>query len=343
MLSTVRGRVEADPMWVPAPSAPTPAPGDAFEDVLQQRLEHDRPAPGEVAREAEQAPAEAEVPAADEAAELPTDEAPATTDPADDDLGGAPAAYLGAATVEPQDQTQRRVEPVRQETAGKGADSPRRSPSSAGEQVLATLYLQNANTPTAPSAGAPSAAIGAVGGTTAAKAAGGSTFARGFGTDATAPQLAPRAGAVTTGYRTSAAASAQRLDQARDSVFKQILFKLDGDGGQMRLRLEPPNLGELDLLMTVENGNQLHLTIRAERSDLAEMLQRNLGELKQTLQDAGLDVTGAQIEARSDGARRDLRDTDFGGGSTAAHDDVPDHSAPRFGGFVSAEGLDYWA
>lgn len=343
MLSTVRGRVEADPMWVPAPAAPTPVSGEQFEDVLQQRLEHDRPAPGEVAREVEPAPAETETPVAVEAEELPTEPAGHAAEPTGDEPVVGVALSPTAAAVETQNQTQRRAEPVRQETAGKGADSPRRSPSSAGELVLATIYQQQASAPAAPTVGAPTLAVGAIGAAGAGKAAGGSTFGRGLGSDATNPPVPPRAGAVTTGYRTSATASAQLLDQARDSVFKQILFKLEGDGGQMRLRLEPPNLGELDLLLTVENGNQLHLTIRAERGDLAEMLQRNLGELKQTLQNAGLDVTGAQIEARSDGARRALRDTDFGGGSTAANDDVPDHAAPRFGGFASAEGLDYWA
>jgi flagellar hook-length control protein FliK len=133
------------------------------------------------------------------------------------------------------------------------------------------------------------------------------------------------------------------LEQARDSVFKQILMKLNGDGGEMRLRLEPPDLGELDLRLVVEHGNKLSLTIGAERPDLAQLLQRHLDELKQTLQAAGLEVTSAQVETREHGGSREWRDQPASGGQRS-HDDQAE-SAPqmlRRAGYVTAEGLDFW-
>jgi len=75
-------------------------------------------------------------------------------------------------------------------------------------------------------------AVGAIG---AAKAAG-QPMTRAAGLDAQLPNTPQRGQAVTAGYRTNNAASAQLLEQARDSVFKQILLKLNDDGGEMRMR-----------------------------------------------------------------------------------------------------------
>ncbi len=64
------------------------------------------------------------------------------------------------------------------------------------------------------------------------------------------------------------------LQPARDSVFRQILFKLGKDRGEMRVLLDPPEFGQLDLHMQVENarcrrppliGSSLHARERAGR------------------------------------------------------------------------------
>jgi flagellar hook-length control protein FliK len=343
MLITVRGRVEADPLWVPAPASLSTGRSEAFETVLQERLESDRPAPGQTKpeRKEEAAVAEpAETPAQAAAEDVRESDEDAPVGETTDEAAPSHFAHTQTATDTVADhETPRRGETVRQETAGKGADSPRRATSPAGEQVLATVLQQATPQVTAtPIAGTQS--VGAIGAAKAASAAG---PVRAIAPEAALPQTPTRAATVTAGYRTSATASAQMLDQARDSVFKQILLKLDGEGGELRMRLEPPNLGELDLLLTVEQGNKLHLAIRAERTDLADMLQRHLDELTTTLQNAGLQVAGAHIDARGEGARRDLRDTDFGGASTDEADDIRTEKGPRFGGFVSAEGLDFLA
>src|SRR5690606_25045264 len=93
------------------------------------------------------------------------------------------------------------------------------------------------------------------------------------------PAMPLRTAATAASYRTTAPAGAELLEHARDSVFKQILLQLQPDGGERRLRLEPPDLGELDLRLLVENGNRLSLAIAAERADLAQLLQKHLAEL----------------------------------------------------------------
>ena len=133
------------------------------------------------------------------------------------------------------------------------------------------------------------------------------------------------------------------LEQARDSVFKQIMMKMNADGGEVRMRLEPPDLGQLDLRMTVEGGNKLSLTLSADRQDINQMLHRHLEELKQALQQNGLEITGAEVQTRSEfesqQAQRDNADGEVASEESAQDADTPSH--PK--GFITAEGLDFWA
>ncbi|MGC6489536.1 MAG: flagellar hook-length control protein FliK, partial [Planctomycetota bacterium] len=152
-----------------------------------------------------------------------------------------------------------------------------------------------------------------------------------------------KAANVQTGYATKSARSMQLLEQARDSIFQQILMKLTAGGGEMRMRLSPPDLGQLDLRMTVEGGNKLTLLIGAERSDMAQLLQRHIEELKGALQENGLEVTGAEVQTRDDFERQQAADDD---GAPAHHtDDIAEDadSAPRARGYITADGLDFWA
>jgi flagellar hook-length control protein FliK len=341
MLTTLRGTVELDPMRVPVAASMSTGRDGSFEDVLQQAVEaapESDAAAETAATPAEEAPAE-ETPVEDQAAEdQGPRETPAEATPELDEAGTV-ATHM--ATAEPDvTETTRRGEPVRQETAGKGADSPRTSSPRGNETLIAAFVVHGATAGSqTPVAGvAANAAVGAVG---AAKATGEGP-ARGIDGPAQRFSTPVAAAAVAGGYRTNSVASAQLLEQARDSVFKQILMKLAPDGGEMHLRLDPPELGEVDLHMVVEKGNQISLSIATERQDLTQLLQRHLDELKQSLRDVGLEVTDAQVRTRDGGERGQRHD-----GSGAQHggaDDRRDPSNPptRRGGYVTAEGLDFW-
>lgn len=346
MLITVRGRVEMDPMRVPGASTIAAGRDDAFEQVLQQAVDAEQPQrvderhpTGERVDDVDEAAADAGELASEPAPAAADDELPLTdgpTDAAPHELPAAAHAVANAATA--ADDT-RRGEPVRQETAGKGADSPRPSSRDA-EPLLAAVVQRNAGAPAPFAVAERGPAVAGVGATRAAEPA-----TRGVDAPFARAQGALRGPAVAASYRTSSAASAELIEQARDSVFKQILVQLTGDGGEMRLRLQPPDLGELDLQLVVENGNRLSLTIAAERTDLADLLQRHLDELKHTLQQAGLDVASASVQTRSEFARsqqqRDAHRDDGATGTTANPIDQRDESPRR--GLVSATGLDFWA
>lgn len=341
MLFTFRGRVESDPMRVPLAASMATGRDERFEQVLEQVVAADetRPVDDAAARARDDADAPAAAHGADD---VRADEPAAAAEPAQQPAAGdEPAAPLvaGASAADARPDDTRRGEPVRQETAGKGADSPRTSKPTA-EPLLAAVVQQQAGPGPAASAGTGDRAVAAVGAARAATAP-----ARGADPGTLRPS-APLPAAATAGpYRTGGAASAQLLEQARDSVFKQILLRLQQDGGELRLRLEPPDLGELDLRLVVEGGNKLSLAIAAERPELAALLQRHLDELKQTLQQAGLEVTGASVQTRSEFAReqraRDQGAADDGRAPAAAEAAAePTDRRPR--GYVSATGLDFW-
>jgi flagellar hook-length control protein FliK len=149
---------------------------------------------------------------------------------------------------------------------------------------------------------------------------------------------------VQGAYSAKSAAQAQLLEQARDSVFKQIMMKVNSEGGEVRMRLEPPDLGQLDLRMTVEGGNKLSLTISADRQDINSLLQRHLDELKHALEQSGLEITGAEVQTRSEFEHHQAqRDAAEGG---VAPDDTTNNDAeraPQPSGYTAAGGLNFLA
>jgi flagellar hook-length control protein FliK len=147
---------------------------------------------------------------------------------------------------------------------------------------------------------------------------------------------------VQAGYRTLNPQGVQLLDQARDSVFRQILFKLGKDGSEMRMRLEPPDLGELNLHMVVEKGGNMRLSIGAERHDLAQMLQQHLPELQQTLQQGGLNVTHAEVHTQSGSAGHRGAGTTHDFLAADADEEAAGTTMPQRISYVSSQGLDFW-
>jgi flagellar hook-length control protein FliK len=344
MLITLHGRVEMDPMAVPQAASLAAWRDERFAQVLDQTVRADAEPEVEQERDAAADEAEpAETPTAPSTEpDRPRDEAPADASTSLD-TAQATSSHGAQPSQQPEvTESLSRGESGRQETAGKGTDSPRPSSGSRpSAEPLLVAFVQHAARPQTPVvAGEAARGVGAVGGVRAGEAP-----ARGIEGPATRANTVLRAPATVAGYRTNSAASAELLEHARDSVFKQVLMQLTEGGGEMRMRLEPPDLGELDLRLVVTAGNQLTLSVSAERADVAQLLQRHLDELKHTLQQAGLDVTGASIETRRDGGNRGHAHGGGHGGAAHDHDQPPPAElfGARTGGFVSADGLDFWA
>lgn len=333
------GRVESDPMGIPVAASMRPQQDDRFDRLLRDSVANE---PSDV---------EAEVP--DRVEEAPTDKqierdvddiepsrAADESDPTDaaadvDDTEAAPLDEQADVT-----ESIRRGEPEQQnKTAGKGTDSPRTSSQQNEPLMTAAFHAQHGTQQTLVA----NAQAQQQAGPAAARAV--EPTVRGASNAQFANSTPPKAASVQTGYATKSAHSMQMLEQARDSVFKQIMMKLNDDGGEMRMRLQPPELGQLDLRMTVEGGNKLTLLIAAERNDMAQLLQRHIEELKTTLAENGLEVTGAEVQTREDFERQQAARDAQGDAGAAAHDDFAEDaaSAPRQRGYITAEGLDFWA
>jgi hypothetical protein len=322
-------------MRVPVAASSRIGIAETFEERLQQATTPSEPA-NETADAPDETPADETAPAEEPAATADEPRDPA--DPVAEDRTPAQRA----ATAEPPARavtdalppSTRRGEPELRIDAGKDSGSPRTS-----AQPLAPELPNSAANKTTAVAGAP--------GTGASARTNGPALpaANVRAEPTTAVKNAPlRPGALQTGYRTLTTQSVQLVEQARDSVFKQILFKLDQGGGEMRLRLEPPELGELDLRLVVENGSQLRLSIGAERPDLAQVLARDLDQLRHALQQHGLQITHAEVHTGTGSARGDDRDAGFGAGpDTGRRDAAPSDAARPARGFLSAQSLDFWA
>ncbi len=69
-------------------------------------------------------------------------------------------------------------------------------------------------------------------------------------------------------------------------------------GGQARIQLHPPQLGELSLRVTVTE-HSVSVRFVAEHGQIAELIARHLPELRQALQSAGIRADHLDLEARA--------------------------------------------
>jgi hypothetical protein len=194
----------------------------------------------------------------------------------------------------------------------------------------------------APVAGAAAATIDGPAPITGARA----NDAAGRGKDASGSLERPQAG-----YRTATKAALQLDAAARDSVFRQIAMRLEKDGGQMRLLLDPAEFGELDIKFRIE-GKTLQLTIVTERPELATELQRDLAGLRDAAAAQGLEIGQAEIHAREDAPEGrdpsgwdDQLDREFGAARRLrdAEDGEREAAPVAHRHLITADRLDFWA
>lgn len=243
------------------------------------------------------------------------------------------AREAGTSRVEPSEEG----ETARRTEAGKGAASP------ASIALEERLHAQARTTPVR-------GALAISGpGTAAATTA---AAPRNTGTPLLEKSLAgPRTespATTTATYRTFNKQTLELAEQARDSVFKQIAMHLGQERGEVRMLLDPPDLGQLDVRMAIDDAGRLTLSMFTERPELAVMLDKHMPELARSLAQNGLTITQTAVQQQSQDSRR--RDHDSFGqaqgakGSDGASDD---DSTPRIEelarrGFFTAEGFDFW-
>jgi flagellar hook-length control protein FliK len=75
-----------------------------------------------------------------------------------------------------------------------------------------------------------------------------------------------------------------------DALAVHIARKFEQGSSEFEIRLHPADLGQLDITLTVAEDGRVQATLRAERPETLELLQRDARSLEQQLRHAGLDV-----------------------------------------------------
>lgn len=95
---------------------------------------------------------------------------------------------------------------------------------------------------------------------------------------------------VQTGYQTSQ----QQLN------LPQIAFELSRqvqDGNtRFQIRLDPPELGRIDVKLDIDNRGQVHARLTVEKAETLDLMQRDQRALERALQQAGLDQSKTNLE-----------------------------------------------
>ena len=95
---------------------------------------------------------------------------------------------------------------------------------------------------------------------------------------------------IQTGYQTSQ--QQLNLPQIAIEMARQV-----GDGNtRFQIRLDPPELGRIDVRLEIDKGGQVLARLTVEKSETLDLMQRDQRALQQALQQAGLDSSKTNLE-----------------------------------------------
>ncbi|MBF0621704.1 MAG: flagellar hook-length control protein FliK [Magnetococcales bacterium] len=86
-------------------------------------------------------------------------------------------------------------------------------------------------------------------------------------------------------------------DQLANRLSRMRVMSRPGMGDQVRISLDPKDLGELDLRLRVDGDNQVHILITTESESAKEALMKQMGQLREALarQDLGFGEVMVQV------------------------------------------------
>ncbi len=87
-------------------------------------------------------------------------------------------------------------------------------------------------------------------------------------------------------------------DDDKVDIIREARMLARAGGGEARIQLHPPQLGELSLRVTVTE-HAVTVSIVAEHAQIADLMARHLPELRQALQATGLRFDNLELDARS--------------------------------------------
>ena len=174
------------------------------------------------------------------------------------------------------------------------------------KSIAAALAKQSgsqANTTATPSPGAGTAALDAAGNGTGSSNA-----------NAMAQGLTDRAAQTAKADAPAQPAGHQRLSgpQFAERIGLTIARAADSGVDQVSIRLNPRELGRIDVKMELGQDGRMNLTVTADRPDTLDQLQRNMRDLERSLNDAGFDTSAGDLNFS---LRQDQSSNDQAGGT----------------------------
>jgi len=85
--------------------------------------------------------------------------------------------------------------------------------------------------------------------------------------------------------------TATRTAPAATQVAREIVRRFDGGNTRFELRLDPPELGRIEVRMEVSRDHRVTAVVTADSPQALNELTRSARELEQTLQAAGLELS----------------------------------------------------
>lgn len=135
------------------------------------------------------------------------------------------------------------------------------------------------------------------------------------------------------------AAAATRTAPAGAQVAREIVRRFDGDTTKFEMRLDPPELGRVEVRMEVTRDHKVTAVLAADSPQTLTELARHARELEQTLQSAGLELAenGLSFDLRQGGDDASQSNSDEGPRLAASESEIED-SAP----LARPIGLERW-
>ena len=113
---------------------------------------------------------------------------------------------------------------------------------------------------------------------------------------------------------TSHVEHAARAAPASAQVAREIVRQFDGENTRFELRLDPPELGRVEIRLEVSRDNRVTAVVAADNPQALAELARHARDLEQMLQSSGLELTenGLSFDLRQGGDS----DADAGDGAS---------------------------
>jgi hypothetical protein len=152
-----------------------------------------------------------------------------------------------------------------------------------------------------------------------------------------APETAPAADAAPAEHRAhrineTAGPQGHRPTTPAALVAQQIIRRFDGKSTSINVRLDPPELGRVQVKLEVGADNRVSAVVAAENPATLSDLVRSARELERALQEAGLDLTGGglsfDLADRGDKTSNDGASDTAHSGAGARHDAAARENTP---------------